>query len=184
MQHRRCPASGLAFAFLVLGLSSMSPCDAQPADAEAKEKVLRREIEKALGKTPKGYFLVARRELTSAPGDPVELTATLHVHDGRDAAVDALFEYLKGDITGRKGFRLVQRFDPTPIGEEACGMFREALDKSLRDVKLPSRLNIGTAVIRKSESDAVQTGPQGVQITIVRQLPKIKKTMKVVMALP
>ena len=176
-----------ATAGLVLALCCFGngiPSLGQSEEPDAKAKALRRNIERALGKSQKGYFLVAKREITSAPRDPVEFTATLHVFEDRDDAVDSVFDYLKDDMGGRKGFRLVQRFDPTPIGMEAAAQFRDELEKSLRGVKLPHLTKITLGVIGPSASQQVEMGPAGVQITMLRPLPKTKKPMKVVMTLP
>lgn len=157
---------------------------AQAKEVDSKEILLRRDIVRALGKSPKGYFLVATREITSAPKEDVEFDSKLMVFDDRDSATDHLAEYLKDNPEGRRGFRLVERFDPTPIGKDASDEFRAALEKSVRAVKLPQLTTITVGIIQPTNSEQVIMGPKGIQITMVRQLPKGKKAKKVVLELP
>lgn len=179
---------GLFFVALLMTNNPGHPVfdDTECDGASPKEKALRRDVERALGKNPKGYFLVAKREITSAPGDPINFTATLHVYDGRDEATDALVEYLIDDTGGKRGFRLIERFNPNSMGKEVASLFRAQFETALKRIRLPQTVEIttGVAQIGSSEFEQVTVGPTEVKITIARQPPKSKKQFQLLLVLP
>ncbi len=153
-------------------------------DAPLKEKALRRRIEKTLGKSPKGYFLIAKWQITSEPNKPVTFDATLHVYEGRDQAVNAIIDHLRDKPNGARGFRAAHRFDANSGGKEAANLFRDLLEERLKGVKLPSASDIVAGVLGGDEFEEILTGPKGVRITVVHRPPNSKKPVKVVLAIP
>lgn len=151
-----------------------------------KEVQLRRNIERALGRNPKGHFLIALREVTSGPNQPVNFTASVIVCEGREEATDKVFDYLRDDSSGNRGFRLVERFDATAIGKDLADAFCAEFQTLISTLKLPAGLQVTQSVgkLGSPEFQEVTTGPRGAAITLARSFPKAKRTVKLSLTLP
>ena len=151
----------------------------------AADVPLRQKVERGLGPGKNGHFLLAMWEVTSAPGQPVNLTAKVYVFDSREAARDAAEQYLQAEGNTRN-FRLIQRFDANPVAKDFAEQCKAEFEAALRSVDLPKKFatKVGIGKINTPEFTEIYTGPDGVRISVTRMQPKAKKITNLVLAMP